>query len=153
MSRTDATMDQVFGALAEEGLVGSDWAAEILAETDPRPPQPWYVRAMVGVGAWFASIMLIGAIVGMSIATTGGGFFVLGLLFIAASVAGVRVTNSDFTRQAAIATSLAGQGLLAGGIASAGSSRDFESTVVTVVVCFSISSIVVRPTITFRRPS
>ena len=140
MSRAHATMDQVFGALAEEGLVGSDWAAEILAETDPGPAQPWYVRAMVGLGAWFGSLLLIIAIVGVSVATTGGGYILLGLLFIFAAVAGRHLTNSDFTRQAAIATSLAGQGLLAGGIALAGSFDEFDSIIVTVVVTLILTN-------------
>lgn len=134
MIRAHATMDQVFGTLAEEGLVSPDWAAEILAETDLGPPQPWYVRAMVGFGAWIGSLMLIIAIVGASVATTGGGYFALGLLFILAAVVGRRATNSDFTRQATIATSLAGQGLLAGGIASAGSFGDFDSAIVTLIL-------------------
>ena len=134
MNRAHATMDQVFGALAEEGLVGSDWAVEILAETDLGPPQPWYVRAMVGLGAWVGSLLLISAIVGTSVATTGGGYIALGLLFIFVAVAGLHVTNSAFTRQAAIATSLAGQGLLAGGIAEAGSFNVFDSVFVTLIL-------------------
>ena len=140
MSTAHATMDQVFGTLAEEGLVGSDWAAEILAETDPGPPQPWYVRAMVGFGAWVGSLMLIIAIVGASVATTGGGYIALGLLFIFVAVIGRRVTNSDFTRQATIATSLAGQGLFAGGIASTGSLNDIDSIVVAVVVTLILTN-------------
>ncbi len=132
MSHGRATMDQVFGTLAEEGLVSSDWAAEILAETDSGPPQPWYVRAMVGFGAWVGSLMLITAIVGASVATTGGGYVALGLLFIFVAVVGRRVTNSDFTRQATIATSLAGQGLLAGGIAL--SFDEFDSAIVTLIL-------------------
>ena len=138
MNRPHATMDQVFGALAEEGLVGSDWAVEILAETDLGPPQPWYVRAMVGFGAWVGSLLLISAIVGTSVATTGGGYIALGLLFIFVAVAGRHVTNSDFTRQAAIATSLAGQGLLAGGVAEAGSFNVFDSVFVTLILTNAI---------------
>ncbi len=129
-----ATMGQVFGTLAEEGLVSSDWAAEILAETDPGPPQPWYVRAMVGFGAWIGSLMLIVAIVGTSVATTGGGFIALGLLFISVAVVGRRTAKNDFTRQATIATSLAGQGLFAGGIAAAGSFDEFDSAIVTLIL-------------------
>ena len=139
MNRAHATMDQVFGALAEEGLVGSDWAVEILAETDLGPPQPWYVRAMVGLGAWVGSLLLISAIVGTSVATTGGGYIVLGLLFIFVAVAGLHVTNSAFTRQAAIATSLAGQGLLAGGIAEAGSFNVFDSVFVTLILIYGLA--------------
>ena len=138
MNRPHATMDQVFGALAEEGLVGSDGAVEILAETDLGPPQPWYVRAMVGFGAWVGSLLLISAIVGTSVATTGGGYIALGLLFIFVAVAGRHVTNSDFTRQAAIATSLAGQGLLAGGVAEAGSFNVFDSVFVTLILTNAI---------------
>ena len=138
MNRPHATMDQVFGALAEEGLAGSDWAVEILAETDLGPPQPWYVRAMVGFGAWVGSLLLISAIVGTSVATTGGGYIALGLLFIFVAVAGRHVTNSDFTRQAAIATSLAGQGLLAGGVAEAGSFNVFDSVFVTLILTNAI---------------
>ena len=134
MSNAHATMGQVFGALAEEGLVGSDWAAKILAEADLRPPQPWYVRTMVGFGVWIGSLLLILAIAGASIATTGGGYVVLGLLFMFVAVAARRATNSDFTRQATIATSLAGQGLFAAGIAEAGSFGDVEGILVILIL-------------------
>jgi hypothetical protein len=134
MTEAKATMGLVFGTLADEGLVGPDWAAEIMAETDLGPPQPWYVRAMVGFGAWFGSLLLISAVVGMSVASTGGGYVVLGLLFMVAAVVGRRATRSDFTRQAAIATSLAGQVLLAVGVASAGSFDEFDAVIATLIL-------------------
>jgi hypothetical protein len=134
MSRPSVTLGQIFNTLEEERLWGSDWLERVSAEADLRPSPPWYVRAMVGYGAWLASLLLISAIVGMSLATTGGGYVVLGLIFISVSILIRRTLKSDFTRQAALATSMAGQGMLAGGIAFAGEMEGFDSALLSVIV-------------------
>ncbi len=73
MSRHHATLGRVFDSLAAEGLVEPEWVVRALAEADLGTPQPWYVRSMVGFGAWLGSLLLIGAVVGASVVTTGGG--------------------------------------------------------------------------------
>ena len=59
---------------------------------------------------------------------------VLGLLFIVLAAVIRRVTSSDFTRQVALATSLAGQLLFAGGVAESSSSDEVEAFFLTLLV-------------------
>ena len=134
MSGSRATIGEVFDTLVGEGLAEDSWAVRALAEADLSPPQPWYVRAMVGFGAWLGSLFLLGAVVGASVATTGGGFITLGLVFIVLAWVVRKTTDNDFTRQATLATSLAGQLLLAGGVAQEASSSEIEAFFTTLIL-------------------
>jgi hypothetical protein len=77
--------------------------------------QPWYVRAMVGFGAWLASLMLISFIVGLSVAFDGG-YFVIGGIMVLAGCYARRKNDSDFMVQASLAAGLSGQALFAYGL-------------------------------------
>jgi hypothetical protein len=90
-------------ALAERALNQMDFA------------QPWYVRTMVGFGAWLASLMLISFIVGLSVAFNGG-YFVIGGVMVLAGCYARRKTDSDFMVQASLAAGLSGQALIAYGL-------------------------------------
>jgi len=72
---------------------------------------------MVGFGAWLASLLLIIFVVGVSSFATESPFIVLGLISITAAVIIRRRLDTDFSNQAALAASLAGQGLLVFAIA------------------------------------
>ena len=72
---------------------------------------------MVGFGAWLASLLLIGFIVGIRALTTGTGFAVTGTVLVGVAIALRRTASNDFTNQLALALSLAGQGLLTFGVA------------------------------------
>ncbi len=122
------TLSQLLAALREENLIAAD--ADPLASGSPPPdPQPWYIRAMVGFGAWLASLLLIGFITGLSIAADGG-YTVIGLLLILGAVLLRRQTHNDFLIQCAMACSLAGQALTAFGIADGFSHDEFEAFLV-----------------------
>jgi len=128
VSRTRLTLEQLLAALREEHLIAAD--ADPLASDSQRPePQPWYIRAMVGFGAWVASLLLIGFIAGLSIAG-GGGYTVIGLALILGAVLLRRRTHNDFLIQCAMASSLAGQALAAAGIADGFSHDEFEAFLV-----------------------
>ena len=87
--------------------------------------QPWYVRAMVAFGAWLASFLLIGFVAGFSIAV--GGFAIVGLVLIAGATVLRRQADNDFVIQGSLATSLAGQVLLAWGIVELGEGGRLET--------------------------
>jgi hypothetical protein len=80
--------------------------------------QPWYIRTMVGFGAWLASLLLIGFVAGFAIALEGG-YAIVGLAFIVAALSVRRSNDNDFLVQGTLAVSLAGQALLAWGIVDA----------------------------------
>lgn len=72
---------------------------------------PWYVRAMVGLGGWVASLMVIVFLAGLSIGTDGAVLAVGAVLLIAAM--GLRLfSGHDFVVQATLAAGLAGQAML-----------------------------------------
>ena len=48
----------VFEQLAREQLVDPAWA-DMVTEALAEQPTPWFVRGMVGAGAWLAAILLI----------------------------------------------------------------------------------------------
>ena len=77
---------------------------------------PWYVRAMVGIAAWFAALFLVMAIgVGLTaLLRNATATAVAGLAFCAAAIGLMRAGgNGVFTTQLALAGSLAGQSLVA----------------------------------------
>jgi hypothetical protein len=82
-------------------------------------PVPWYVRAMLGVAGWIAAVFLLG-FVGTAlafVARSGPAAVTVGLLLCAAAVAALLVLSAqEFFAQFALAVSLAGQALVAGGL-------------------------------------
>jgi uncharacterized membrane protein len=78
---------------------------------------PWFVRALVAVSAWMASIMFLVFVYGARIISSSMGSVVLGAVLIAFAVFLRRAQkNNLFLAQLALAMSLAGQALLIMGI-------------------------------------
>ena len=104
MTREPVTMQQVVDGLRSEGLLpenSDDTVSSFLAQSQEL--QPWYIRSMVGFGAWLASLLLIGfvALVGFANET---GFIIVGALFIGAATFGRRQSDNDFVVQSALAS-------------------------------------------------
>ena len=97
---TDATREAARGALAAEH-------ADHL---------PWYLRVAVGFGAWLATGFLLGF--ALAIAPLDGAVtrLISGLALVAGAVWFLPRAASDFRRHAAVAASLAGQGLVMAGV-------------------------------------
>ncbi len=124
MSARQVTLRElVEGLRAEKLLPDGDAALEYL-ERQP-DAQPWYIRAMVGFGAWLASLLLIGFVAGFSLAMDGG-YAVIGLGLIVGAIWVRRRARNDFLVQCALATSLAGQALFAYGFAETVGHEEFE---------------------------
>lgn len=106
----------MFAALEHEGRVAANWPERVTvalaAETDA---PPWYVRVLVGFGAWLASLLLIAFVV-ISVTHSGSAMIGVGVVMMIAAL-GVRFASGhDFVAQATLAVSLAGQALLAFGL-------------------------------------
>jgi hypothetical protein len=125
MSDPDVTLRAVVNALRVENLVtDGDGALAYLAH---RPDlQPWYIRTMVGFGAWLASLLLIGFVTGFSLAMDGG-YAVIGLALMVGAIWVRRRSDNDFLVQCALASSLAGQALFAYGFAETFGHEEFET--------------------------
>jgi len=135
MSGAGRSLQTVLSALAEEGHLPANWpgqAQEALAQLEDQ--QPWYVRTMVGVGAWLASLLLLSFIGGVSLLTSEAGFIVTGALLMLGAVVLRRQVNNDFFNQAALAISLAGQALLAFGVAETVSGRELEAVLYSLIL-------------------
>lgn len=112
---TGHSLTDVATSLRRDGLIDADadtvqQAIDALANV-----QPWYVRAMVGFGAWLASLLLIGFATSIGI-NVDGGLAVVGILFLACGIFLRRTSTGDFAVQFGLATSLAGQALFVFGI-------------------------------------
>lgn len=110
----------VFAALEREGRIAANWPERVTtalaAEADA---SPWYVRVLIGFGAWLASLLLITFVVS-SLLRSESAMIGVGVVMMVAAL-GVRLTSShDFIAQATLAVSLAGQALLAFGLAKYG---------------------------------
>jgi hypothetical protein len=104
----ERSLRDVLFQLTREGLLDTHRMAEATnALANSGPATPWYLRVMVGFGAWWAASFFMGF------------FFLLSqskpatLIFGAALVAGAillrRLDRGDFLNQLALAASLAGQ--------------------------------------------
>lgn len=134
MSDHNTSIQMVLSEMQDAGLLEPGWenqAESALTKMDET--QPWYIRAMIAFGAWLASLMFISFILGMSLITTEGGFFVIGLLCVLGAVIVRFLVDNDFTNQASLATNLAGQVLLALGIVKFTSGASLESALTSLI--------------------
>lgn len=140
----------VFDRLAREELVAPDWDETLSAELAASgPATPWFVRAMIGFGAWLAAILLISFVISISVIATGGGYLVTGFVLMAGACAFRYRFGGDFAKQLALATSLAGQGLFVFGILEGGPGLEFEG-VLAVLAAINAILLVVFPDQTHR---
>lgn len=117
MSTADVTLQEVLSQLQAEKLLGPEDSAGNYLDIDTTQP-PWYIRAMVGLGAWLASLLLIGFVASFSLAMDGG-YAIVGTVLIIGAILVRRRSDNDFLVQCALACSLAGQALCAYGVAEA----------------------------------
>jgi Domain of unknown function (DUF4401) len=107
----------VLAALRAEALATPDADAPARAAlvAELRDDLPWYLRAAMGVGAWTATafflafLMLTLGVENHTLRLTAGAALVGAAFWVR------RTTDSEFMRQAAVAASLAGQGLMLAG--------------------------------------
>ena len=147
MNRDQLALQTVIDSLRSEGLL-SENIDDTTCFENSQDVQPWYIRTMVGFGAWLASLLLIGFIGSIGFATDAG-FAIVGALFIAASIFARRNSENDFIVQSALACSLSGQALLAYGIAEISGGDEFES-ILSIVVILNVILFFVFPDRTHR---
>lgn len=103
------SLKDVLDALQREGRIDSARTAEAgnaLAEN----AVPWYVRAMVGFGAWIAALFFLGFFASLTQSRSAALFF--GGVLLIGAVGVRRLDRGDFLNQLALAASLAGQLLI-----------------------------------------
>jgi hypothetical protein len=134
MTREKVELQQVVDGLRSEGLLPENSDDNVTAFLESLlEAQPWYISTMVGFGAWLASLLLIGFIGSIGFAADSG-FVIVGVLFIGGAIFARIKTENDFMVQSALASSLAGQAVLAYGIVEVSGGNDFESVLSIVIV-------------------
>lgn len=87
---------------------------------DPREQTPWFLRAIAGIAAWLAAVLLavaVGFLLFDQVTDLGGtGFAILGASVALAAAAGLRGASGTFATQGLISLSLAGQLLVASAV-------------------------------------
>ncbi len=134
MTRERVELQQVVDGLRSEGLLPESSDNTVTAFLESlHETQPWYIRMMVGFGAWLASLLLIGFVGSIGLAADAG-FVIVGVLFIGGAIFARTKLENDFVVQSALASSLAGQALLAYGVVEISGGNDFESVLSIVIV-------------------
>lgn len=129
-----ASIQDVFEKLQQEGALEQGWQDKLgLAIEQSADVQPWYVRGMIGFGAWLASLLLIISILaGLGAYESDIVAMITGLVIVVVATAIRRVSTHDFATQMTLAFCLAGQGLFLFGMYE--QVHSFEYILYTVVV-------------------
>ncbi len=138
----------LLGQLANEGLIT---AAQLepakVAALARRAATPWFVRVLIGAGAW-VSAMLIGIVFAlMDLFRSAPALFIFGALLYAGGAFLRRVVKGDFSVQFSLAAGLAGAGMM---IASAGVGSNENAVVVLASFVVSTVTVVVFPDVVMR---
>jgi uncharacterized membrane protein len=108
---------------------------------------PWFVRALVALSAWLASLMFLLFVYGSNVVSNSSSSIVLGALLVAGAVILRRVSKRVlFLEQLALASSLAGQAMMTFGI---GEKMHFATAALSVI-CMSVALIAFYPDKTHR---
>lgn len=118
------TLADLRGLLLADGLETGEsdqWRSQVAAETGT----PWFVRILVGLGAWVAGMMLaVGLAVLLALDRSHLGLVVMGLMVCIGSALLRNAVKGDFSAQFALSMSLAGQTMAGVGLAMAADRGD-----------------------------
>ncbi|MHC4959955.1 MAG: DUF4401 domain-containing protein, partial [Planctomycetota bacterium] len=120
--REPRSLGELFAHLAGRGLVDEATVTqEAAAHFAPRTadePTPWYIQALVGAGAWAASIVFLMFLFIAEILDRDEslGFLILGTLVLAGSIPWRRVAKGSFPVQLALSGILLGKALILTGV-------------------------------------
>jgi hypothetical protein len=137
MSNETTSLQQVVDGHQKEGLLPEDLLSKSeLFLGKIADVQPWYIRTMVGFGAWLASLLLVGFVGSIGFAAESG-FVIVGVGLIVGAILVRRKSDNDFMVQSTLACSLAGQALLAYGVVALSNGDEFEGvlSVVAILSC------------------
>ncbi|RYE92389.1 MAG: DUF4401 domain-containing protein [Myxococcales bacterium] len=119
------TVGQVLGQLRAEGIAVDD--ARAIEALAPRPgdaqaaPLPWYVRLLMGLGAWAATGFFLGFVALLRVFDSLSSLLVFGALLVAAATALRRRTRHDALVQLSLSLCLAGRCMVYASLSERGS--------------------------------
>lgn len=140
----EPTLQAVLQQLTTDGLLESDAEAKIRAGQSPGTDEdagPWYIRALLGVSAWIAALLLLVFAITTGLASDAGEFIRLGVFLIATATIIRWLTSRPFLVQFVLAFSLAGQIMAIYGL----SDQTDASTAAAVTALLEIVLVVAYP--------
>jgi hypothetical protein len=150
--QTNQRLESILARLVNEELLDASKRDEIVKESRASVPKqddsPWYVKGLMGLGAWFAALFFT---VFLGIAGFFKGLPLVFAIFLGGSVCGgaafaMRKSHNIFVTQFALAASLVGQLLLILGFARKGS----IDTILMVAICVQVVLFFVNNSMTHR---
>ncbi len=124
-------VSDVLRQLRSEGLVEgeAEVAVRQALHASDEDAIPWYMRVAIGLGAWVATGFLLATFLGIAGLEGDAARIAVGVALVVGAVLVRRTAKAEVMRQAAVASSLAGQGLIL-----AGASEMFHSAVMTGIL-------------------
>ena len=138
------TIGEIAGQVRAEGLAEPD-DIDALRATLAREAEddiPWYMRAAVGAGAWAATVFLLVFLFGLQLLRDDTTRIVVGIVLVAIALRARRTASAEFMRQASVAASLAGEGLI---IVGTGALADSGVVAGIVGLVLSVAMVVLMP--------
>lgn len=115
------SLREVLTRLREQGTLAPDAEPRAMTAMEAywrsAAATPWYVRVLIGFGAWMAACFLIGFFGLLLGLRDEKAFFILGLILCGATAGLRRVSSQIFLSQLCLAFCLTGQALFLGGLA------------------------------------
>lgn len=135
---------EVLRQLGREGLIDPEGLSGLLAAGDQgeRHSAPWFVRLLVGFGAWVASGFLVGFLFMVELIPEDLGAAVFGIFVLAGAGALRRspaAAGSDFLQQSALAGWLVGQLMVAFGVGEGTDSLPLTAGILLLVQAASVA--------------
>lgn len=132
------TLREVLHAIAPGNSIAPDAEARVGAAVGVLGAKtPWYIRLLIGGGAWFGTWFLLAFLFALLGIAFGGDIalpaIAVGGPLVALAVALQRMRSGDFIRQLALVVSLTGQGLFISGLASAAHSDELAAVAALVI--------------------
>lgn len=143
-----ARLGKVLETLAADGALPAGWREELATlpgfEAELRP---WYVRALVGFGAWLASLFFLGFVfTTLNIFDNEVAIMIFGALLTAGAWVLRSRSRSDFNVQLALASALAGEAMFVIGLWET-AQLDYRSGLAVIVMLQGVLAVVFPDTV------
>lgn len=130
------SLRQVFDQLVSEGkLAPEDERRVRSALAQQEQGTPWFVKAMIGGGAWVATLLFLVFLGLFGAFNSAGALIVFGAVMLGAAALLRRVGEGAFPVQCALALSLVGQGCLVIAVVEGGGGEIAAAAVLLVISC------------------
>lgn len=130
------TCEEVRDQLVREGAISG--TAAIGGQAVHTVDTPWFIRVLVGFGAWVSVGFVVAFLTSVSLFNEAVTRFIFGVILTVGAVFLRRTVDKDFTNQVALVSSIVGQGLLLSGVV-----EKFDSVTATMSLLCVMSAVLI----------